>query len=321
MPRALITGAGGQDGHYLVEQLVADGTEVHALVHPDERPPESPDVVTHPGDITDVEATRSLLLDVSPDEVYNLAAMSSVAASWAEDKNAEFRVNGEAAVWLMESAHLLQRQRDRSVRFLQASTAEIFGQPERSPQDERTPMRPVSPYGTSKAFAHNMVGVYRDRGMHTSAVILYNHESPRRPPHFVTRKITSTVAAIAAGRADELVLGNLDARRDWGWAPDYVDAMVRAARADTAADYVVATGVAHSVRDFVGAAFAAAGITDWADLVRVDQAFVRPVDPTELVGDATLARERLGWAPTKSFEEIVAAMVAHDLAAEAVDGP
>jgi GDPmannose 4,6-dehydratase len=145
-------------------------------------------------------------------------------------------------------------------------------------------------------------------------VILYNHESPRRPVQFVTRKITSTVAAIATGRADELALGNLDARRDWGWAPDYVDAMVRAARADTPADFVIATGVSHSVRDFVTAAFAAAGIDDWADLVRIDPAFVRPVDPTELVGDATRARTQLGWSPTRSFDEVVEAMVAHDLA-------
>jgi GDPmannose 4,6-dehydratase len=220
----------------------------------------------------------------------------------------------------MESAHLVQRGRDEPVRFLQASSAEIFGEPEESPQTERTPIRPVNPYGTSKAFAHTMVGVYRTRGLHASAVILYNHESPRRPVQFVTRKITSTVAAIAAGRADELALGNLDARRDWGWAPDYVDAMVRAARADTAADFVIATGVSHSVRDFVTAAFAAAGIDDWADLVRIDPAFVRPVDPTELVGDATRARTQLGWSPTMSFAEIVSTMVATDLAAEGVSG-
>ena len=320
MTRALITGAGGQDGHYLVEQLVADGTEVHVLLHPAEEPPENPSVTTHPGDVTDLEATRSLVLDLAPDEVYNLAAISSVARSW-DDPEGVFKVNGEAAVWLMEAAHLVQRQHDRPVRFLQASSAEIFGEPEVSPQDEGTPMRPVNPYGTSKAFAHNMVGVYRTRGMHASAVILYNHESPRRPTHFVTRKITSTVAAIASGRAHELALGNLDARRDWGWAPDYVDARVCAVRADEAADYVVATGKSHSVREFAAAAFAAAGIDDWTHLVRVDPAFVRPVDPTELVGDASRARTRLGWAPTKDFEQIVAAMVESDLDAEAVQQP
>jgi GDPmannose 4,6-dehydratase len=317
--RALITGAGGQDGHYLVEQLVAEGTDVHVLLHPAEKPPENPSVTTHPGDVADLEATRELELDLAPDEIYNLAAISSVAQSW-DDPDGVFKVNAEAAVALMESAHLSQRRRDQPVRFLQASSAEIFGEPEESPQTERTPIRPVNPYGTSKAFAHNMVGVYRTRGLHASAVILYNHESPRRPVQFVTRKITSTIAAIAAGRADELALGNLDARRDWGWAPDYVDAMVRAARADTAADFVIATGVSHSVRDFVTAAFAAAGIDDWADLVRIDPAFVRPVDPTELVGDATRARTQLGWSPTMSFAEIVSTMVATDLAAEGVRG-
>jgi GDPmannose 4,6-dehydratase len=146
-----------------------------------------------------------------------------------------------------------------------------------------------------------------------SSVILYNHESPRRPERFVTRKITSTVAAIARGEADELVLGNLDARRDWGWAPDYVDAMVRAGLADTPDDYVVATGVAHSVREFVAAAFAAAGIDEWEHLVRTDPAFMRPADPTELVGDASRARTRLGWQPTLGFTEVVARMVAADL--------
>ncbi len=196
---------------------------------------------------------------------------------------------------------------------MQASSAEIFGQPARSPQDEDTPVRPVNPYGAAKAFAHLACGVLRGRGLHAAAVILYNHESPLRPRHFVTRKITATVAAIARGEADRLELGNLDARRDWGWAPDYVDAMVRAARADRPGDYVVATGVAHSVRDFVAAAFTHAGITDWEPLVHVDQSLVRPVDATELVGDATRAAKELGWTPTVGFEEVVARMVDADL--------
>jgi GDPmannose 4,6-dehydratase len=196
---------------------------------------------------------------------------------------------------------------------VQASSAEVFGQPATSPQDEDTPVRPVNPYGAAKAYAHLMTGVYRSRDLHASSLVLYNHESPRRPRHFVTRKITSTVAAIARGEADRLVLGNLDARRDWGWAPDYVDAMVRAARADRPADYVVATGEGHTVRDFVAAAFAAAGIDDWAGLVEVDPAFVRPADATDLTGDATRARRELGWAPTVGFTELVARMVEADL--------
>jgi GDPmannose 4,6-dehydratase len=231
----------------------------------------------------------------------------SVAQSWDEpDRTAH--VNGLAAVALMESARLAG-----DVRLVQASSAEIFGEPAETPQTETTPVRPVNPYGAAKAFAHHSAGVFRQRDQHVSSAILYNHESPRRHERFVTRKITSTVAAIARGDADELVLGNLDARRDWGWAPDYVDAMVRAARADEPGDYVVATGRAHSVREFVGAAFAAAGVADWEHLVRQDERFFRPADPTELVGDATRARDELGWEPTVAFEEIVARMVAADL--------
>jgi GDPmannose 4,6-dehydratase len=207
------------------------------------------------------------------------------------------------------------------VRFVQASSAEIFGEPDRSPQDESTPVRPVNPYGAAKAYAHLMVDVYRRRELRAVSAILYNHESPRRPGQFVTRKITSTVAAIARGRADVLALGNLDARRDWGWAPDYVDAMVRAARADIARDYVVATGVGRSVRDFVAAAFARAGISDWEPLVVVDPEFVRPADPTELVGDATLARTALGWSPSVEFDEIVGRMVDADLAQGSSSSP
>ena len=206
--------------------------------------------------------------------------------------------------WLLLATLQVQDKLGRPVRFVQASSAEIFGQPDRSPQDERTPLRPVNPYGAAKAYAHLMVDVYRRRDLHAVSAILYNHESPHRPPEFVTRKITSTVAAIAHGRADRLALGNLDARRDWGWAPDYVDALVRAVRADTARDYVIATGVSHSVRDFVAAAFTRAGISDWEQLVTVDPEFVRPADPTELVGDASLARTTLGWQPTVDFDEL-----------------
>jgi GDPmannose 4,6-dehydratase len=314
MTRALITGVGGQDGSYLAERLLAEGVEVHALALDEAtgRPAYCPpDVEVHLGDLTDIEATRRLVLGLAPDEVYNLAAISSVARSW-EQPDLTASVNGTAAVALLESARLLAG-RGRDVRVVQASSAEIFGQPGSSPQDECTPVRPVNPYGAAKAYAHLAVGVFRQRGLHASSAILYNHESPRRPEHFVTRKITSTVAAIAAGRADHLVLGNLDARRDWGWAPDYVDAMVRSARQEAPGDYVVATGAAHAVRDFVEAAFAAAGIDEWQPLVRQDERFMRPADPVELVGDATRARERLGWAPTTTFADIVERMVRADL--------
>jgi GDPmannose 4,6-dehydratase len=312
--RALVTGIGGQDGSYLAERLVADGLEVHALVlEADGHPAHCPaDVVLHPGDLGDVDATRRLVLELAPSEVYNLAALSSVARSW-ERPDETARVNGAAAVALLESARLSQERSGRVCRVVQASSAEIFGEPAESPQTEASAIRPVNPYGAAKAFAHLSAGVFRQRDLHVSSAILYNHESPRRDQRFVTRKITSTVAAIARGDAAELVLGNLDARRDWGWAPDYVDAMVRAARADEPSDYVVATGRAHSVRDFVAAAFAAAGITDWEPLVRQDPAFFRPTDPTELVGDASRAHDVLGWTPTVAFEEIVTRMVAADL--------
>lgn len=310
MTRALITGVGGQDGSYLAERLVAEGTEVHALVLGSEATPPHcpPEVALHVGDLADVDATRRLVLDLAPDEVYNLAAISSVAQSW-DEPDLTAHVNGFAAVALMESA----RQVGEHVRFVQASSAEIFGEPAHSPQTELTPVRPLNPYGAAKAFAHLSVGVQRRRGAHASSLVLYNHESPRRPERFVTRKITAGVAAIAQGRAQTLVLGNLDVRRDWGWAPDYVDAMVRAARAGQADDYVIATGVGHTVREFVATAFGHAGITDWEPLVTTDPAFVRPADATDLTGDSTKARTRLGWAPTLDFDEIVGAMVAADL--------
>jgi len=310
--RAFVTGIGGQDGHYLAERLLADGVEVHALAHVDEAPPDIPGAVLHPGDLAAVDDVRRLVLDLAPDEIYNLAAVSSVAMSW-ESPDLTGLVNGTAAVALLESASQVQRAHDRPVRFVQASSAEIFGQPATTPQDETTPVRPVNPYGAAKAYAHMMTSVYRNGGLHAVSAVLFNHESPRRPPQFVTRKITSTVAAIARGDADRIVLGNLEARRDWGWAPDYVDAMVRAARHETPADYVIATGVAHSVREFVGAAFAHVGIDEWDHLVAVDPSFLRPAEAAELVGDATRARERLGWSPTVGFDELVARMVEADL--------
>jgi GDPmannose 4,6-dehydratase len=315
MMRAFVTGIGGQDGSYLAERLIADGYAVHALaLTADGPPPHCPDaVVLHQGDLTDVAGVRSLLLELDPHEVYNLAAISSVAQSWAEP-DLTARVNGLAATALLESAHGVQEQHGHRVAVVQASSAEIFGEPGTSPQDETTPLAPVSPYGAAKAFAHLAVGVYRRRDLHAVSAILYNHESPRRPERFVTRKITATVAAIARGRAERLVLGNLDARRDWGWAPDYVDAMVRAARADAASDYVVATGVGHSVRDFVAAAFTRAGVADWERYVESDPAFFRPADASDLTGDSSRARAELGWSPTVTFEELVGRMVDHDLA-------
>jgi GDPmannose 4,6-dehydratase len=313
--RVLVTGATGQDGSYLVEQLLGEGAEVHALVRADEAPGAVPlpDAVhRHDGDLRDGPALSALVAEVEPTEIYNLGGLSSVAQSWQEPALTA-QITGLAVAHLLAGAHELQERTGRTVRVVQASSAEIFAGSGQVPQDETTPLAPLSPYGAAKAYAHHLVGVYRARGLGASSCVLYNHESPRRPETFVTRKITAGVARIARGRQDGLAMGNLDPRRDWGWAPDYVQAMVLAARADEARDYVVATGVSHSVREFVAAAFAAAGIDDWEPLVSLDPRFVRPSDAPELVGDAARARELLGWRPEVRFEEIVARMVRHDL--------
>jgi GDPmannose 4,6-dehydratase len=198
---------------------------------------------------------------------------------------------------------------------LLASSAEVFGASTEHPQTETTPVHPASPYGAAKAYALHLGAVHRGAGMHVSSAILYNHESPRRPDTFVTRKITSGAVAVAQGRQSELRLGNLAAVRDWGWAPDYVDAMLRMVLADEPADHVVATGQGRTVEDFVAAAFAAAGVEDWRDRVVVDERYFRPVEGVPLVGDATAIAQRLGWRPTVAFEDIVASMVEADLRA------
>ena len=317
MATAFITGIGGQDGGYLAEALLADGHQVHGLLREQDRPsgPDAADLSgahLHVGDLTDQRGLAELLARVEPDEIYNLGGISSVAQSWAQPL-ATGEVSGLAVAGLLQSALELSERLGRRIAVVQAASAEIFGNPAISPQDEDTPLRPLNPYGAAKAYAHHLVGVYRGRGLAASSVILYNHESPRRPVAFVTRKITRAAAEIARGAADELALGNLDARRDWGWAPDYADAMIRAARAEQPGDYVIATGEAHSVAEFVAAAFAAAGVADWLRHVRVDPAFVRPVDAVELVGNPARARAELGWSPTVRFDEVVARMVRADL--------
>lgn len=316
MPTALITGIAGQDGAYLARRLVADGYRVVGLKLAGAIEPELVEYLTGvelvDGDLTDESSLADLLDAVRPDEVYNLAGLSSVALSWREPVlTAE--VNGVAVVRLVEL--LRRRSADGgATRFLQASSAEIFGAPTTSPQDESTPVAPRSPYGLAKAFAHQYVGMARDAyGLHASSVILYNHESPLRPPAFVTRKITHAAAAISLGLQEDLVLGTLDVSRDWGFADDYVDAMIRAVRHHSPGDYVVATGVQHSLRDLLDTAFAHVGIDDWTPYVRTDPEFVRPSEIAAMVGDASRAREVLGWTPTTTFHDLVAAMVDHDL--------
>lgn len=314
---AFLTGVSGQDGTLLARRLVGEGVAVHGLVRsPSEVATVSgdvPGVTVHVGDLLDAERVAAVLAEVAPDEVYNLGGISSVAQSWAEPVLTG-QVSGVGAVAVFEAALRSQERHGRPVHVVQASSAEIFGVPDRSPQDEGTLVRPVSPYGAAKAYAHLMAAVYRTRGLAVSTAVLYNHESPLRPPTFVTRKITQAAARIATAGGGVLALGNLDARRDWGWAEDYVDALVRAARHEEADDFVVATGQTHSVAEFVEAAFRRAGVESWRDHVVVDPAFVRPVEANEVVGDASKARRVLGWAPTVGFDELVGRMVDHDLA-------
>lgn len=308
---ALVTGATGQDGGYLVERLLADGLEVHATARRSADAAAAPwlsRAVLHEVDLQDTDALAGLVRDVGADEVYNLAAVSSVAQSW-RDPLTTARINGLAVAALLQACE----DSGRETRFVQASSAEIFGASQEVPQTEQTPVAPVNPYGAAKAYAHQLTGVYRHRGLHASACILFPHESVRRPDTFVSRKITRTAAAVSLGLESELVMGDLTPRRDWGWAPDYVDAMVRAARHPEAGDFVIATGRAHSVGEFVAAAFAAVGITDWRPLVRQDPQFMRPAEAVDQQGDPTRARELLGWEPTVGFEEIVSRMVQADL--------
>jgi GDPmannose 4,6-dehydratase len=316
MPVALITGVSGQDGSYLAESLLAQGFDVHGVVHSSagsSRPPYvDPRIELHPLDITDTVALGELIAAVAPDRIFSLAAVSSVFASWQEPVH-NAMVNALPVVQILESAWQVRESTGRDVRVVQASSAELFGQPESSPQNEQTLIRPTSPYGAAKAYAHHLIGVYRERGLFASSAILYNHESPRRPETFVTRKITAGAARIAAGLQETLQLGTLDVRRDWGWAPDYARALELTAEADAPDDFVIATGTTHSIADFVRLAFARVGIEDWTDRVVLDQAFRRPVDPSEQVGDAGKAHRVLGWEPTVGFSEIVERMVDADL--------
>ncbi|MBO9579045.1 MAG: GDP-mannose 4,6-dehydratase, partial [Microbacteriaceae bacterium] len=264
MPVAVVTGATGQDGSYLCDVLVERGWTVHAVTRSADATaaPLPGGVVRHLGDLLEIESVTAAIKATEPDAVFNLAGITSVTESWLRPERTA-RVTGSAVAGILDASLQLQERLGRRVSVVQPSSAEIFGAPEISPQDESTPLRPLSPYGAAKAFAHDLVRIYRDRGLVASSVILYNHESPRRPTTFVTRKITAGAAAIARGEATSLSLGSLDAVRDWGWAPDYVEAMIRVAELPEPSDFVVATGVAHSVRDFVAAAFDAAGLGDW----------------------------------------------------------
>jgi GDPmannose 4,6-dehydratase len=325
VPRALITGITGQDGLYLAELLLDKGYEVFGLIRGQNNPKADlvartvPDVTTIAGDLTDLSSLMRALQTAQPDEVYNLGAISFVAYSW-EQAALTTDVTAKGVLNLLEAVRLYAGTDLGKVRFYQASSSEMFGKVQHVPQSESTLLWPRSPYGVAKVFGHYITINYRESyGMHASSGILFNHESPRRGPEFVTRKVSMSVAAIKLGRQDKLVMGNLDARRDWGFAGDYVDAMWRMMQQPTGDDYVVSTGETHSIRDLLDAAFAVVGIADWEPYVHQDPRFFRPAEVDLLIGDSTKARTVLGWAPTVPFPELVTMMVESDLRALTAD--
>lgn len=311
--RALITGIGGQDGSYLAEQLLEDGVEVVGMVREPAGEPQpnlasvAADVELVQGELLDPDSLRAVVNRARPDELYHLAAPTFVPASW-EDPTEAINAIGGATATLLASA------RERGFRLYVAASSEVFGDAGESPQSERSPMRPKSPYGVAKLAALGLVRVMRERhGLHASCGILYNHESPRRPVHFLPRKVTAAAAAIACGRQKQVELGDLGAVRDWCHAADVARAARLMLAQDEPGDYVVASGRSRTVGDLVAAAFTAAGV-DPDGRVVVNPAFVRPPEATPPLGDPTLARERLGWVAEIGFDAMIAEMVDHDLA-------
>ncbi len=314
MPNALITGITGQDGSYLAELLLSKGYKVYGMVR--RASTENFERIEHikhkitlvQSDLFDQLSLIHAMEEAKPHEVYNLAAQSFVPTSWVQPVlTGEF--TGLGVTKILEAI----RQVDKSIRFYQASSSEMFGKAQEMPQTEKTPFYPRSPYGVAKVYGHYMTINYRESfDIHATSGILFNHESPRRGKEFVTRKITDAVARIKAGKLDKLYLGNLDARRDWGFAGDYVRAMWLMLQQDEAQDYVVATGKHHTVRELVEAAFSHVDL-DYKDYVEIDPRFFRPAEVDTLLGDASLAREILGWEPETSFEELVTMMVDADL--------
>ena len=319
MPRALITGITGQDGLYLSELLLSKGYEVWGLIRGQNNPKLDlvrrtvPGVRLVTGDLTDLSSLLRALDAARPDEVYNLGAISYVAYSW-ENATLTSEVTGKGVLNMLEAVRLHAGDDPGAVRFYQASSSEMFGKVQEVPQRESTLLWPRSPYGVAKVFGHYMTINYRESyGLHASSGILFNHESPRRGPEFVTRKVSQAVARIKLGLQDSLTLGNLDARRDWGFAGDYVDAMWRMLQQPQPGDYVVATGQTYSIRDLLDAAFGCVGVEDWSGYVAQDPRFMRPAEVDLLIGDPSKARDVLGWEPRVDFQRLVAMMVENDL--------
>lgn len=313
-PKALITGITGQDGSYLAELLLDKGYDVVGMIRRTSTPnlerilPILDRVTLVGADLTDPTSLVNIVKEHQPTEVYNLAAQSFVKESFAQPI-----VTGDATglgvTRLLDAIRIV----DPSIRYYQASSSEMFGKVHAVPQNEETPFHPRSPYGVAKVYGHWITINYREGyGMHASNGILFNHEGPRRGLEFVTRKITDGVARIKHGVAKELVLGNLDSKRDWGFAGDYVEAMWLMLQQDEPDDYVVATGETHAIQEFVELAFARAGL-NWEDHVRISEAFFRPAEVDLLIGDASKAKEKLGWTPKVGFQQLVDMMVDSDL--------
>ena len=313
-PTALITGITGQDGFYLAQLLLDKGYRVVGMVRKDTTPKEKQkrDLFNRiefiQGDLTRQDTLNKAIQRIAPDEVYNLAAQSYVPRSW-EDPTETGDITGLGVARLLEAV----RNHNPNVRFCQASSSEMFGAPSISPQNEQTPFQPRSPYGAAKVYAHCLTVNYRQRHqMFCCSAILYNHESPFRGVHFVTRKITEGVARIKAGALDRLLLGDLESRRDWGYAADFMEALWLMLQAQTPEDYVIATGETHTVREIVEIAFSVANL-DWKDYVEIDPRFLRPKEDILLVGDTSKARKELGWKPRASFVELITKMTQEDL--------
>ena len=319
MPTAFITGITGQDGRHLAEFLHGKGYKVYGMMKGQHNPraemirEEFPFIEIVPGDLTDLSSLVAALEQTQPDEVYNLGAISFVAMSFNQ---AELTANvtGLGVLRMLEAVRMVGGATNNPIRFYQASSSEMFGKVREVPQTELTPFHPRSPYGVAKVFGHHLTVNYRESyGLFACSGILFNHEGPRRGLEFVTRKITNTAARIKLGIEKELVLGNIDAKRDWGFAGDYVKAMWSMLQQSEPDDYVIATGETHSVEEFLTLTFDKVGLGDWRPHVRQDPKFFRPAEVDLLIGDPSKAKNQLGWVPEVSFEKLVGMMVEHDL--------
>ena len=310
MARALVTGVQGQTGYYLAEALLEQGWEVHGTANIPNDIPAQAGVKLHAVDFSERGSLAALLTQLRPELIINLAAISSVAEAWKSPTNT-LTVNTIAVAEIAE--YVSTTSKEQIVRVVQASSAEIFGNSDQAVFTEETPIAPINPYAVSKAASHLLGKTYRHTGVWWSNAILFNHESPRRPLTFLSRKVSHAVARISLGLQNSIELGDLSSQRDWGWAPDYARAISLISQQERADDFIVATGVAHSVQDYVRAAFAYVGIENWQDCVTTNPEFIRPTEVKVSVGDSSKLKNVTGWEPTVSFQEMVGRMVQADI--------